>query len=148
MTQIKDPCPICGQETEGLKLQPYEKELKPCPFCGNPYIGLFVVPAECGVNFIVGCYKCGATTRYAMSHREAIELWNNRDFTITDNAGFNATARKMRNLLEDFCNVYSWKSRAKSDNDDMLLNQALTVEVAAVNMAKELLACIDDKENE
>ena len=78
MTEIKKPCPICGQETEELKLEPFSKELLPCPFCGSTEVQLFTVPAECGVDFIVGCTECGARTRECLSHRMAIDLWNNR----------------------------------------------------------------------
>ena len=78
MTKIKRPCPICGQETEGHKLAPFDEELKPCPFCGSTEVQLFTVPAECGVDFMAGCTECGARTRECLSHKMAIDLWNTR----------------------------------------------------------------------
>ena len=78
MNKIKEPCPICGQETKGLKLEPFNKELLPCPFCGSTETQLFTVPAECGINFLAGCCECGARTRECLDHKMAIDLWNNR----------------------------------------------------------------------
>lgn len=78
MTKIKRPCPICGQEIEGQKIAPFDRELKPCPFCGSTEVQLFTVPAECGVDFMAGCTECGARTRECLSHKRAIDLWNTR----------------------------------------------------------------------
>ena len=78
MTEIKRPCPICGQETEGLKLAPFDKELKSCPFCGSTEVQLFTVPVECGIDFLAGCCECGARTRECIDHQMAIDVWNMR----------------------------------------------------------------------
>ena len=66
MNEIKRPCPICGQETEGKGISSFDKKLNECPFCGSKYVQLFTVPSEDGVSFIAGCTFCGAS------------LWNSR----------------------------------------------------------------------
>lgn len=78
MTEIKKPCPICWQETEGVKLEPFSKELLPRPFCGNKEIQLFTVPTECSIDFFAGCSECGARTRECLDHKMAIDVWNKR----------------------------------------------------------------------
>ena len=87
MTKIKRPCPICGQETEGQKLAPFGKELKPCPFCGSTQVQLFTVPAECEIDFIAGCCECGVRTRECITHKMAIDLWNERYNTVSESSG-------------------------------------------------------------
>ena len=78
MTKTQNPCPVCGQETAGLGISRFDKELDACPFCGSEYTQMFLAPAEFGVHFIAGCTECGARTRECMSHTDAIELWNRR----------------------------------------------------------------------
>ena len=79
MTDIKKPCPICGQETEGLNLEPESMLLKPCPICGSEHTELFTVPGEAEIKFIAGCTVCGTRTRECIDHLSAIEIWNTRE---------------------------------------------------------------------
>ena len=78
MNEIKRPCPICGQETEGKGISSFDKKLNECPFCGSKYVQLFTVPSEDGVSFIAGCTFCGARTRECIDYEYAIGLWNSR----------------------------------------------------------------------
>lgn len=50
-----------------------EIKLKPCPFCGC-IAELLTIDYE----FLCICNKCGASTKYYETAKEAAEAWNNR----------------------------------------------------------------------
>ena len=59
-----------------------KNEAKPCPFCGSNNLG--IIAATNIYNFDnthpchVFCHKCGGTTGYRASDKDALETWNNR----------------------------------------------------------------------
>lgn len=57
-----------------------------------------------------------------------------------------ASVPEMGQLLMDFCTIHDMKIQARKDNDPTNFACAFIAEEGAVNMAKELLARIDDKE--
>ncbi|MBQ3455817.1 MAG: hypothetical protein IJG36_05220 [Synergistaceae bacterium] len=58
-----------------------------------------------------------------------------------------ATAPEMYRLLEEFCKIHDMKAHSKREDNSPAFMMALVAEDGAVNMARELLARIDGKEN-
>ena len=55
------------------------KELKPCPFCGkNDFVEMLYF--DC--TYAIWCSDCACGTTYFDSEAEAINKWNNRQYTV------------------------------------------------------------------
>lgn len=61
-----------------------EIELKPCPFCGATAEGeplmnrVGIYQSELTKCFHVSCYKCGTTSNWYNTEKQAINAWNRR----------------------------------------------------------------------
>ncbi|MBQ4430543.1 MAG: hypothetical protein II877_03490 [Synergistaceae bacterium] len=61
------------------------------------------------------------------------------------NARLIAVAPEMHKLLEEFCKIHDMKAHSKREDNSPAFMMALMAEDGAVNMARQLLACIDGK---
>ena len=58
-----------------------------------------------------------------------------------------AAAPEMYRLLEEFCKIRLMKEKASTEKNEQMFFGAVMAESCAVNMARELLACINGKED-